>query len=383
MHLVTRKFADAPTVPPERRVRLRVERRLFLKRRWRGVAEDGTELGFDLAERLTDGCVVWRDEAREIVVEQIPEPVLEIPLPAAEAAARLAWMLGNLHQPVEMLSDRLRVGDDLSVRRLLEREAVAYTAVEVAFRPLRVAAHAAAEGEATGPVAAPEPAAPEVPAGLPDWLALFLQLNDSQFPSGSYAHSLGLEQLVADGRVRTAEELESFLAEQIVPGLRALELPFLARAHAAAAREDLTALAEMDEEWEAWKASAELRRASRQIGERRLALLARVDPNPFVLRCQAAGRPRHQLLVLAVETRRAPLAAAGLGLVYQTLSGYALAALKLLRLGPERAQAILRARLLAFTADPRPLPAEPAWFNPLLDVASLRHARAPERMFMS
>ncbi|HEX2746490.1 MAG TPA: hypothetical protein VHM91_00715, partial [Verrucomicrobiales bacterium] len=72
---------------------------------------------------------------------------------------------------------------------------------------------------------------------LPDWLPWLLQVNDSQFPSGAYAHSLGLEELVQQGVVSTAKDLQDFLHRQVVPGLLAFELPFLLRAHSVAASE--------------------------------------------------------------------------------------------------------------------------------------------------
>ena len=65
---------------------------------------------------------------------------------------------------------------------------------------------------------------------LPDWLPWLLQVNDSAFPSGAYAHSLGLEELVQAEVVRTPEELEVFLQRQVMPSLLAFEIPVLAAA---------------------------------------------------------------------------------------------------------------------------------------------------------
>ena len=73
------------------------ERRLFLKRRWRGQAEDGTEFGFDLAERLAHGQVIFVQDDVDYVIHQIPEPVLEIPLGDPSRAALLAS--GRLSRP--------------------------------------------------------------------------------------------------------------------------------------------------------------------------------------------------------------------------------------------------------------------------------------------
>jgi len=223
---------------------------------------------------------------------------------------------------------------------------------------------------------------------LPDWLPWLLQVNDSQFPSGAYAHSLGLEDLVQRGVVRDAEGLEKFLVEQVCPALLAFDLPILARAHAAAAAGRLTDLAALDRELDAWKLAVELRQASQRMGSRRLALLRRLAPAPLLDDFAALGTPQHQSVVCALELREVPVAVAAWALAHQTLTGYVTAAVKLLRLGQERAQVILRTTLADLapsvaSAITEPAVSHPGWFNPLLEIASLRHARARERLFIS
>lgn len=222
---------------------------------------------------------------------------------------------------------------------------------------------------------------------LPDWLPWLLQVNDSQFPSGSYAHSLGLEGMTQLESVRTAADLEVFLRRQIAPSLQAFELPYVRRAHAAAAAENVEALRALDDELEAWKLAAELRAASRQIGSRRLALVRKLCPAPVLEQYAAGGAPCHHLIITALELRSAPVEAAVCAFVYQTLSGYTSASLKLLRMGQEKAHTMLRAVAvevldLHFRQPPDP-DARTGWFNPLLEIASLRHARAGERLFIS
>lgn len=222
---------------------------------------------------------------------------------------------------------------------------------------------------------------------LPDWLPWLLQVNDTQFPSGAYAHSMGLEDLTQRGIIATPEALERFLHEQIIPSLCAFELPILAAAHACALKQDLVSLRQLDDELEAWKLSAELRQASRQIGSRRLALVGKLDPDPMVASYAAGGAPCHHLIACALELRRLPVAAAACAFGLQTLSGYATASMKLMRLGQERCQTIVRGAILVLA--PRieqavTVPHEEAgWFNPLLEIASMRHARSRERLFIS
>ena len=210
---------------------------------------------------------------------------------------------------------------------------------------------------------------------LPDWLPWLLQVNDSAFPSGAYAHSLGLEELVQAQVVRTPEELERFLNTQVMPSLLAFEVPVLAAAHRCAQREDLAGLRALDEELDAWKLAAELRAASRQ------------DDTPLSEAYAAVGAPCHHLIVCALELRPLPVEAAACAFAQQTLAGYATAAMKLMRLGQEKCQGIIRRSALSLApqlAAACEVPLEDAgWFNPLLEIASMRHARAAERLFIS
>jgi urease accessory protein len=227
-----------------------------------------------------------------------------------------------------------------------------------------------------------------MPPEFANWLPWLLQVNDSQFPSGAYAHSLGLEELTQSGVVGNPTELETFLTQQIVPSLLAFELPLLAEAHRFAAADDLVNLRKLDEELEAWKLSAELRAASRQLGSRRLALIRQLDPESAFSEAYAtSSAPCHHLIVCALELRSLPMEAAACAYAQQTIAGYATAAMKLMRLGQENCQRIIRRTIVALSQRiPESLmraSSEAGWFNPLLEIASMRHARAHERLFIS
>ena len=118
-------------------IRIPVERLVLAKRRWRGVAEDGTEFGFDLEMPLSDGAVIFQNENATYVLAQKYEPVLEVALGTdSPSAARLGWMIGNLHFAIEVAGPIVRVVDDPAVRQLFEREHIAYTSCKRVFHPL-------------------------------------------------------------------------------------------------------------------------------------------------------------------------------------------------------------------------------------------------------
>jgi urease accessory protein len=142
MHLVTRLLATASVRPDGEQIVLAVERRQFLKRRWRGVAEDGTEFGFDLESRLVDGGVIFQQDGKDYLVRQLPEAVYEVPFENPAHAALVAWKVGNLHLPAEILPDRLRVLHDEAMKNLLDREGWTFSEPVVLFQPLKAMAHA-------------------------------------------------------------------------------------------------------------------------------------------------------------------------------------------------------------------------------------------------
>jgi urease accessory protein len=127
--------------PARPRISIPVDRLLLAKRRWRGVAHDGAEFGFDLESAITDGAAVFQSDTAVYVIAQKYEPVLEVQSSAFAAgkaadAARLGWMIGNLHFQIEIAGDVVRVSDDPAVRQLFEREGIAYVACKRVFHPL-------------------------------------------------------------------------------------------------------------------------------------------------------------------------------------------------------------------------------------------------------
>ena len=219
----------------------------------------------------------------------------------------------------------------------------------------------------------------------PDPLLWLLQSTDSAYPSGAYAHSFGLEELAEAGLVKDAAGLERFLEHQVLPALLAFEIPFFARAHAAAVIMDGDALLEIDRELDAWRIPAEIRDASRRIGSQRLELLASLDPSPLITAFRAASPRGHHLVVSALELASLPVAQAARAFAFQSLAGLTAASMKLIRIGQTACQQILRRVLTQLgTQLDASLTREPdGWFNPLLEIASLRHARAHARLFIS
>ncbi|PTY05848.1 urease accessory protein UreF [Opitutaceae bacterium EW11] len=228
---------------------------------------------------------------------------------------------------------------------------------------------------------------------FPVWLTALLQLNDTFYPTGAYAHSYGLEGLIAEGVVRDRDTLERFLNVSVVPGLRQLELPLVAHAWEGLHCGDWERLARLSVLASASRTPKEARAASEAIGRQRIELCARLRNAPlaveFLRRAERGAWPFSAGIAAAVEARvlGAPVEAALSSVFYAAVAGTIAAAMKLLRLGQNGAQSLLTAMLaLAPETMSQALhvsEAEIGWFNPWLDVAAARHETADARLFIS
>ncbi|MGA3172291.1 MAG: urease accessory protein UreE [Chthoniobacteraceae bacterium] len=116
---------------------LSVDRLTLAKRRWRGVAEDGREFGFDLAEPLRDGVAFFQIDGATYQIAQRAEPVFEIALATPGEGARIGWLIGNLHFSLDLDGNVIYAPNDSAVRQMLEREQIHFSEVSRVFHPAR------------------------------------------------------------------------------------------------------------------------------------------------------------------------------------------------------------------------------------------------------
>ncbi|UGY94880.1 urease accessory protein UreF [Streptomyces gobiensis] len=218
--------------------------------------------------------------------------------------------------------------------------------------------------------------------------AALLILADGRFPAGGHAHSGGAEAAVAAGRITDAATLADFCHGR----LHTTGLTAAAFAAAACAGHDPLAL---DTAADARTASPALRRTARKLG-RQLMRAARATWPSAELDALAAAHPRgaHQPVVLGLTARAAglqPLDAAHTA-AYESVSGPATAAVRLLSLDPFDATAVLArlapdldtvAQRAAEAAQADTIDTLPAASTPLLDLTAEQHATWPVRLFAS
>ena len=141
-----------------------------------------------------------------------------------------------------------------------------------------------------------------------------LQYGDSFFPSGAISFSWGLEALVSEGRLISFADAWGFISGQLHGRWASFDLPVVIAAHRA--NSDLGAVASIDEQVEVHTAMAELRSASRRLGEAMLVMHvieseAALHTQAIVIRRAVAAFDAHDVVVLDMISELAADAAVG------------------------------------------------------------------------
>ena len=228
-----------------------------------------------------------------------------------------------------------------------------------------------------------------------NWLGGLIQTTDTLFPSGGYAHSYGLEEMVALNQVSSPKDLEEFLMQQILPSLEKLELPYLRYCVEAVEKNELNKLVSLNEEISAWKLTREIRDAGKFQGTQLLRMILEIYECPvserFNQSLQEGNDQCQQITATALlrNAQNAPLTSSMIAWIYQAVSNFCSASIKLLRLGELACQKIIHRcidaervqDLLSKSLDVQR--DEAGFFNPMLDLASARHELAVSRLFIS
>src|SRR5262245_24467179 len=224
-------------------------------------------------------------------------------------------------------------------------------------------------------------------------LLAVLQLADGLFPTGGFAHSLGLETYVQDRVVRDRAGLEAFVRAHLEGSAGPTDAIATACAARLAAPGGLTELIEVGARLDAMKWGAEFRAASLQRGRQTARTVSAFAGDPLVARLAAAIEdgvtPGHHAVVFGTVMGRhgaAPETAAA-AFLHGTMAMLVNAGLRLLAIGQiegQRVLAALRPRVAALATAAATAGVEDMWsFTPGLEIAGLRHAELDARLFRS
>ena len=220
-----------------------------------------------------------------------------------------------------------------------------------------------------------------------DWLVL--QLGDSAFPAGGFAHSAGLEAAAQLGQLRGEGAVASFVRDALWQAGYG-SLPLVGEAHAS---HNPARLAELDALCDAFLTGEVANRASRTQGRALLAASAGSFDDPALARLNDCVRGRrlrghHAPLFGAIVATLGVARHDALALwMHGALRGILSAAVRLGLAGAHEAQGLQRqtAPLLdRVLAECGALPVEAlAQTSPRIEITGSQHARLYARLFQS
>ena len=221
-----------------------------------------------------------------------------------------------------------------------------------------------------------------------------LQLADSAFPIGAQAHSYGLETLAAQGQLAPGS-LDAYLADYLVE-IGVQEAFFCRRGLRLAALVNDAALVDqwlqLNQQISALRTAREGREASAALGRRFLTLAgALIGPSRVLMIAHIARQTdadSHYAAAFGLTAGTLGLDedAATLALLKQSAAALLAAAQKLLPLGQSRVMQLLwrlKPTLIAVAEQSRACEGPPHACAVMADLAQMRHATLPVRLFIS
>ena len=221
-------------------------------------------------------------------------------------------------------------------------------------------------------------------------LLTLLQLTDSFFPTGAFAHSFGLETYVQLEFVNDPETFEMFLRSTLHHGVRNGDAVAVGLTYKATGIEGVI---DLDARLTAMKVARESREGSIKIGKqflRNAAILERNEMLEEYTQGVRSGRcAGHHAITygLVASTAKIDLFSAVLGYLHAHIVGQVSAAVRLIPLKPTDGQRIIQSirpdlidiARFAESADIDDL----GGFTPGLDIRGMQHERLYSRLFIS
>ena len=220
-----------------------------------------------------------------------------------------------------------------------------------------------------------------------------LQISDSAFPRGAFAHSYGLETYVAEGRITKASELEEFIASLLRHGAATLDGVYLREAYLAKQVDDLPRIIILDAAYDAARPVKSLRDASRSVGRQFLRTARGFIEDSFLDEFEERARLErtfgHYPVALGCVAESLGLTCEeGLeSLCYGVVSGLVSAAVRLVPLGQTEGQRVISnlegaVREAVETAAALSLEDAHSW-GPGHEIRAMTHRRLHTRLFVS
>ena len=221
-------------------------------------------------------------------------------------------------------------------------------------------------------------------------LLTLLQLTDSFFPTGAFAHSFGLETYVQLELVNDPEAFEMFLRSTLHHGFRNSDVVAIGLTYKATGIEQII---DLDARLTAMKIARESREGSIKIGKQFLRNTAILERNEmldeYTERVRSGRCAGHHAIAygLVGSTAKIDLFSAVLGYLHAHIVGQVSAAVRLIPLKPTDGQRIIQAIRpelidIARYAEEASMD-DLSGFTPGLDIRGMQHERLYSRLFIS
>jgi urease accessory protein len=214
-----------------------------------------------------------------------------------------------------------------------------------------------------------------------------LQFGDSLFPSGAVSFSWGLEGLADNGAVAGADDVSGFVLGQLQARWSRFDRAVVVAAHRA--RMDLEAIAAIDDQVEIQTPAAELRSASRRMGEALFSVATRLgiaDAASYRERVKRGAAQGHLAPMQGLIWGRAGLSEADAVALsaHSFCTGLLSAGIRLgclTHIDAQRALIEARAEAARIAASPVPPLGELSSYGIEAEIAVMRHANNATRVF--
>lgn len=220
-----------------------------------------------------------------------------------------------------------------------------------------------------------------------------LQITDSLFPSGAFAHSFGLETYVSEGLIKDKDSLIRFLTSYLSGMIGRCDAVFVRLSYEYARSGDIENIVYLDKLIHSMKLTREMREGSIHIGRQIILVIGEVYKTDFLntilnLIKEKRMHGHHPVVYgAAAPVMGMDIEDTLLAYLYSTVSGLVAAGIRLIPLGHTDGQRVINEMkpLLVRIAKEAETSEEDdiASFAPSIEIRSMRHEHLYTRLFKS